>query len=92
MKAYLEPYRNFDEFRITVVPMTLEEYNGEVMKFFSSPIVRNEIHRLLNDAAVALVKHTNTLEEVAACRGQLIFGERLLALSEPKKKPVTVQE
>jgi len=92
MKAYLEPYRNFDEFRTAGVPMTLEEYQGEVMKLFSSPIARNEIHKLLNEAAVVLVKSTKTLEETAARRGELVFGEKLLALSEPKKKPVTVQE
>lgn len=92
MKAYLEPYRECSDFQISGVPMTKDEYQGEVMKIFSSPIARNEIHKLLNEAAVALVKTTRTLEETAAYRGELRNGERLLALSEPKKKPVTVQE
>lgn len=92
MKAYLEPYRDFSDFQISGVPMTKDEYQGRVMELFSSPIARNEIHKLLNEAAVALVKSTKTLEETSARRGELIMGERLLALSEPKKKMVTVQD
>lgn len=92
MKAYLEEVRNYDEFRIAGVPMTIEEYRGEVIKLFSSPIVQNEIHRMLNAAATVLVKQTKSLEETAAYRGELKFGERMLELGKQKKATVTIKE
>lgn len=92
MKAYIEEVRRPDEFHTAGVPMTAEEYKGEVIKLFSSPVVQNEIHKMLNDAATVLVKQTKSLEETAAYRGELKFGERMLALGKDARPSVTVIE
>lgn len=92
MIAYKELVRNHDEFHIKGVPMTADEYEGEVIKLFASPIAQNEIHRLLNAAADILVRQTKSLEETAAYRGELRFGERMLELGKRKKATVTVNE
>ena len=90
MMAYKAQYRKHNEFRVNNVELTQDEYKGEVMKLFASPIVQNEIHQLLNGYAEKLVRLTKTTEETAFCRGALDALNTVLALSEKRTKKVNV--
>lgn len=88
--AYKAQYRQFDDFLISGVKLTKEEYQGEVIKAFSSPIVQNEIHRFLNEYAEKLVRLTKTTEETAFARGAIDALNGVLALTEKRSKKVNV--
>lgn len=88
--AYKAQYRKHDDFRVNGVALTKDEYQGEVIKAFASPIVQNEIHRLLNEYAEKLVRLTKTTEEVSFARGAIDGLTTLLALSEKRAKKVNV--
>ncbi len=90
MKAYKAECRPYSDFRIAGVEMTQSEYRGEVTKLFVSPIVQNEIHRLLNEYAEKLVRLTRTTEETAFARGAIEALEKILELSNSPKKKVNV--
>lgn len=90
IKAYLEVVRPPKDFRVNGLEMTPDEYSGEVVKAFVSPIVANEIHRLLNEYAEKCVKMTKTNEELAFSRGAIDALTRVLELGKTKTKKVNV--
>lgn len=81
MTTFLAQERKPGDFRLDNEPMNPDVYTEEVRKLFSSPIVQNEIHKLLNKAADKLVRHARTLEEIAFIRGELDLGDQLLKLA-----------
>lgn len=88
--AYKAQYRKPEEFVVKGVALTKDEYDGEVIKLFVSPIVQNEIHRMLNEYAEKLVRLTKTTEETAFARGAVDALSRVLSLAEGKTKKVNV--
>ena len=90
LKAYIKEYLPADKFSSQGIPLRQDEYDGEVVKHYSNPIVLNEIHGLLNDYAEKLVRSVRTTEEMAFARGAIDALQELLRRSEKRKEKVNV--
>lgn len=94
LKALFKEYLPASNFSSQGIPLQQNEYDGEVAKHYSFPIVQNEIHGLLNEYALKVIectRHGKTKEGDMAL-GAIEVLERLLLKGEKKKEKVTVIE
>jgi hypothetical protein len=92
LKALFKEYLPASNFSSQGIPLRQDEYDGEVVRHYSSPIVQNEIHGLLNEYALKVLecsRHGKT-KECDMALGALEVLELLLLKGEKRKEKVTV--
>lgn len=94
IKAYFKEYLHAENFFSQGIKLQQHEYDSEVVKNYSNPIVQNEIHGLVNEYAMKVIQYSRDgkTKDVDRALGSIEVLERLLLKGEKTRKKVSVIE
>lgn len=94
IKAFFKEYLPAENFSSNGIALRQDEYDQEVVRNYSNPIVQNEIHGLVNEYAMKIVQYSREgkTKEVDMALGCLEVLDRLLLKGKEARKKVNVIE